>query len=162
MWITSMGNHGAAGGISECRRSSCSSWKKLKEYHYDSRQEHTTWHLRSLASSLFYSLIRPTSKINWALYCPLCRNPLVTGRIPSEKGSDADSVHFICHHGYGTLGFSGSLFCTSRSGSPLIQTNPIHLISQIIRFPWWNCLCLWGKPWHNKTLSIELFLIKIK
>ena len=26
MWITSMGNHGAAGGISECRRSSCSSF----------------------------------------------------------------------------------------------------------------------------------------
>ena len=26
MWITSMGNHGAAGGISECRRSSCSSY----------------------------------------------------------------------------------------------------------------------------------------
>ena len=25
MWITSMGNHGAAGGISECRHSSCSS-----------------------------------------------------------------------------------------------------------------------------------------
>ena len=26
MWITSVGNHGAAGGISERRRSSCSSW----------------------------------------------------------------------------------------------------------------------------------------
>ena len=26
MWITSMGNHGAAGGISEHRRSSCSRW----------------------------------------------------------------------------------------------------------------------------------------
>ena len=28
MWITSMGNHGAVGGISERRRSSCSSLKK--------------------------------------------------------------------------------------------------------------------------------------
>ena len=28
MWITSMGNHGAAGGISECRRSSCSSFNR--------------------------------------------------------------------------------------------------------------------------------------
>ena len=29
MWITSMGNHGAAGGISERRRSSCSGWTSV-------------------------------------------------------------------------------------------------------------------------------------
>ena len=34
VWITSMGNHGAAEGISECRRSSCSSLMTVIPFHF--------------------------------------------------------------------------------------------------------------------------------